>query len=108
MNLSSQSVLFSSNDKEYLSNELLVLIFSLIAFCNSAFLFSIARNRANNPIDNKNQGEKSKLDAFTPAIALIKKPDETQNISIIGSFFNFKQYKIWIKKYKIIIKGLFY
>ena len=67
------------------------MILRLISVCNSAFLFSIARNNANNPIDNRNQGEKSKFDAFTPAIDLIKKPDEMQNISIIGSFFNLKQ-----------------
>ena len=87
------SALFNK-DKEYLFNDFLVLIFMTITLCNSAFLFSIARNKASRLIDNKNQGEKSRFEDLTPAIALSKNPEDMQNISKIGSFFNLKQYAI--------------
>ena len=58
---------------------------------NSAFLFSSAKNKANNPTDKINQGDIKRFDAKPPAIALNKKPAAILKISKRGSFFSFKQ-----------------
>ena len=65
---------------------------------NSAFLFSTARNKDNNPTQRINHGERFNAEATKPEKDLNKKPDEIQNKSKSGLFLSCKQYASCIKK----------
>ena len=85
-------------EREYLFKTFLVSIPVSLYARNSAFLFSIAINKANKVTLKINHGEIFKLFAIPPEIALNKKPEEMQKISKIGSFFKTRQYRTCIRK----------
>ena len=84
------SYLFN-NSREYLVNTFLVKIPLFKNTVSSAFLFSTAKKSDNKPILRENQGEKFKSEAITPDKALRRNPEDIDNKSRMGSFFNLKQ-----------------
>ena len=68
-----------------------MIIFVFRDLFNSAFLFSIARYKANRPIERINQGEFGKEEAIKPADALNIKPEAIQKISNKAIFLRYLQ-----------------
>ena len=65
----------------------ILLVFNFVVKYISAFLFSIAKKSASNPIDNKNHGDNFNEEATPPEMPLSKKAEEIQNKSKIGFCF---------------------